>query len=215
MNDDAAAAQRRRRIVGIAAAHLVIVYDAAVALAPDLDPELVLTAAAVYLAVNRRKHKRVVASAVDSAAAFVLRSRSAHHQPVIARAVEVEIPRLELEFGLAGWHVRAVLVLRHEAEAGFAGQSGIGCISPGRRVDPAAAGHPATTRVVDHDHRRQTANGVRRARCAELIGDGELHLVYPGGGKDVGGGHRAVYLVDSSRLCEVIEHPLRGMRVAG
>src|SRR5581483_3220227 len=113
------------------------------------------------LAVNRREHKRVVAAAVDRAAALVLRARSGHDQPVVARAVEVETGRLELELSLAGRHARAVCVLRDEAEIGFAGQKRVGRVSAGRRVDPAAAGHPAPIRVVDDDHRRQTADAAK------------------------------------------------------
>ena len=126
MNDDAAAAQHGRRISTVGRVHLVVVHQPATRVVPDAEAELVRAAAAVHLPINRRQHEAVIARIVDLAGAFVLRPRSGDHQPLIHRALEVQIARLELELGVAGWHAVAVLVLRDEAEVGFASQQQIG-----------------------------------------------------------------------------------------
>ena len=52
MDDDAAAAECRWGIIAIGSAESVVVGNAAIDFIPDLDPELVDTAAAVHLAVT-------------------------------------------------------------------------------------------------------------------------------------------------------------------
>jgi hypothetical protein len=124
MYDDGAAANGRRRVGGVVGAHLVVVDDLVCGPVPDFDAEPVHVPAAVLLPVAGRQQKAVLPASVD-------RTRT-----------------LELELGLAGRGGGPLLVARDEAKAGLARQRRIGCISPGRRVDPAATGGKAAAREV-------------------------------------------------------------------
>src|SRR5215210_4751490 len=115
MDDDASATEYCGQASIIVSTYLVVVYDGvAVVLVPDLNPELVGAAAAVHLAVNGSQDEAVVTAAVDRALALELRSRPCNHEPIIGRALEVEVSHPELEFRVAGRDIRAILVLGNE-----------------------------------------------------------------------------------------------------
>src|SRR5205814_944908 len=80
-------------------------------------------------------------AAVDRALALVLRLRPAHHEPLVARALERELRSLELELGIAGRRVGALQVLRDEPEARLTGESGVRGVGAGGTRDPAAPRH--------------------------------------------------------------------------
>src|SRR5689334_7507439 len=121
VDDDLAPAQHSRRVGTVGRIHLVVVDKTAALVVPDPDAELVLPAA-VDLPVNGRQDEAVIARVVDLARALVLRPRARHDQPFVNRALEVEIGHRALELSLAFRYVGAFLVLRDEAEVGFAGQ---------------------------------------------------------------------------------------------
>src|SRR5947207_7499235 len=132
MNHDVPTGDRRARgggVRGVRAAarrDLVVVHDhAAVAVVPDLDPELVRAPAAVHGAVDGGQDEAVVAGVVDGARALVLGPGARHDEPVVDRAVEVQVADLELELRLARRYVRALLVLGYEPEVGASGEQGV------------------------------------------------------------------------------------------
>src|SRR5688572_17151404 len=143
--------------------HLVVIDDGiAVVLVPDLDPELVGPAATTDLAVDRGDQEAIVAGAVDRSGALVLGPGSGDDEPLIDRAVEIQIAGLELELGITLGGGCPLLVLGDETEVrlsdrravlGAAGQfAGVG-----RRVEPAASGHEPGARII---HGVEEALGV-------------------------------------------------------
>src|SRR5206468_2513438 len=102
VDHNASAANRCRRITVVGRAHLVVVDDPACGFVPDFDSELVHATAAVDLPVNGRQHEAVVAASIDCPGAFVLSLCPGNHQPLIVRAVKVQVPGLEVELRLAG-----------------------------------------------------------------------------------------------------------------
>src|SRR2546423_795049 len=118
VDDDAATVYHLRggRIYVVRPTQLVIIDQAAPYPGPDLDPELVGTAAARLVSVCGSQHETVIPGSVDLAAALVLSLRPCNHKPLISGALEVQVAGFELELGVAGRHVRAMLVLRDEPE---------------------------------------------------------------------------------------------------
>src|SRR5215207_2646741 len=97
------AAERRGRRGVVVGVGLVVVDDGARGCLPDLDPEAVLTAAALRLAVDRGEEEAVGTRAVHGAGALVDPLRLARDdEPLIARALEVEATGVKLELGVAG-----------------------------------------------------------------------------------------------------------------
>ncbi len=111
-NDDGAAANRRRRVGSVGGAHLVVVDDLVCDPVPDLDAELVGTAAAVHLPVAGGQQEAVLPGPVDRAQSFELRPGPGDHQPVVSRAAKVQVAGLELELGLARGGVCSLLYLK-------------------------------------------------------------------------------------------------------
>ena len=93
-----------------------IVIDSPI-VAPDVDAE------GVGIVIIGRDHELVTALAIDRAFTLELCLVAGDHQPFVAAGVEVQIPGLELELGVAVGHIGALLVLGHEAEVGFAAQA--------------------------------------------------------------------------------------------
>jgi len=129
VDHDRAAAEGRRgieRIVAVVQPKAVVVNDklGVVKLLPDLDPEAihVKRVRGVHARIDRRQHELERPRPVDRPDALVPGLGAGNDQPVVAAAVEVQIARLELEFGLPGRHGRAFLVLGDEAEVGPAGE---------------------------------------------------------------------------------------------
>src|SRR5205807_1107240 len=83
--------------------------------------ELVGPTAARQRSVNCREDEAIAAGAVDGAAALVLRLGARDYEPIVARAVEVQAPCLEVELRLPAGDVSAVLVFGHEAKVCLAG----------------------------------------------------------------------------------------------
>src|SRR5262245_48188196 len=98
-------------------AQLVVIDDLASSLVPNLDSELVRSAAAVHLPVHGAQEESIVPAAVDRARASILRARSRNHQPVAGRAVEIHARNMEVELSVPIRHDRAMLILRHESES--------------------------------------------------------------------------------------------------
>lgn len=103
MEGDATAAQCGCRNIGFWCVELIVV-DQSLAITPDSDPHPILNASTRLVPVNHRQHKPVV-TAIDRAGAFAQRKGTRYHQPVITRALEVEIACIELELRIAGRHV--------------------------------------------------------------------------------------------------------------
>src|SRR6266542_4892722 len=85
----------------------------------DFDPEPVDSVAARLIAVVRDQHEPIARHPVDGAVASVCRLPAAGDDQapgVLHGAVEVDVSRLELEFGLAFRNIGALLVLRDETE---------------------------------------------------------------------------------------------------
>jgi len=130
-------------------AHPVVVDDRATL--GDLDTEPVNSVAARLIAVVRDQQEPVAGQPVDRAVASVRRLPAAGDDQapgVIHGAVEVDVSRLELEFGLTFRNVGALLVLRDEAEVRLARQ---GWEATGRLVDPSAARDEPSGGIVDDD----------------------------------------------------------------
>ena len=81
MDRDVPAAQYGGWIVAIYRVELVIV-DQPIAVAPDPDPEFVLTVAPWMITINARQRKTIVAAAINRAGAFELCLPAGNHQPL-------------------------------------------------------------------------------------------------------------------------------------
>src|SRR6266540_2658341 len=212
LNHDTPAADHRARCGAVQSAHLIVIHDRARGRVPDLDPELVRDTAAADLAIDGCEHEAVAYHAVDRARALVLRPRAAHHQPIVTRAVELQVPRLEQEFRLARRHGLALFVSRHEPEIRLAGQSRIPHRRAGRRIDPPAARHKPRARIVDHHDGLQGIHRVRGTAVPTGVRDTELHLIHTRAGEGDRGRHRLGRLIHHSGHRVAINNPLRGER---
>src|SRR5262249_892485 len=137
LDGDTTAAEHSGRIGIVGGAQLVVIDDGiALVLVPNLDAELVPAAAPGQLAIDGRELKAVVTGAVDAAQAFELGLGAADHEPIIARALEVETGLMEQELSMPRRHGGAVLVLGFESEGRLAGERRIGRVGTGRGNDP-------------------------------------------------------------------------------
>src|ERR1041385_7038037 len=134
----------------------------------DPDPELVASAAASDVAVVGGQREVVAGDAVHRAGAAVLRLDARDDQHRVDVAVEVEVPDLELELGLALRRAAVLRVLRVEAEVGASAERRVRRVRAGLDVDPAAARDEAGRRVVDDDF------PVDRGRGAVVVRDGDV-----------------------------------------
>src|SRR2546426_2433496 len=136
VDDDLPASERSRGICPIAAVELIVVDGEARALVENLDAQLIRAPASVYCIVHGREPEAEVARPVDRPRPFVLRFGPRDHQPVVARAVEVEIRSVELELRVPTRHPGSRLIRGHEAERRFAAKSRVCGIGSRRWEDP-------------------------------------------------------------------------------
>ena len=145
VDDDRTSAENGRWVGIVRLTAHVIVNDIARGLIPNLDAEL------AGCAVDGGQHEAILACAVDRAGSLVLRLGSCNDQPVIRCTLEVQVRDFELELSIAGRHFGALLILRDEAEGGFAGQGWVKRVCPGWRCDPPSTGDKSAVGVID-DH---------------------------------------------------------------
>src|SRR6185503_14104615 len=128
MDHNAAAGNGLRAgLIDVVTAGSIVVQNPA--RAPNLDAELVHSTPAVDLAVGRREEEAEVARAIDGPGTFVLGFRARDDQPLIDRAVEVQVPGFELELRFARWSRRTLQIFGDEAKVRFPDQAWIGHIS--------------------------------------------------------------------------------------
>ena len=89
---------------------LVVENDLSRGAVPEFDPESVSATAPVLLTVDGRQQEAVIPGIVDYSCPFILRPRSRNYQSFVGRGVEIEVPRLELELGLATGNAGSFLV---------------------------------------------------------------------------------------------------------
>ena len=115
---------KRCGVIGIVVRTYLVIVDDCIAIIFVAD----LNAEGIWAAISGGWQETVIPTAVDCAHAFefslILPS---HNQPIIAATVEVQVAYLELEFGVAIWHIGALFILGHKAESCFARQGFIGC----------------------------------------------------------------------------------------
>src|SRR2546430_15665879 len=131
VDDDLPAFQHRRGICPVTGVELIVVDGDARALVKNLDAQLISAPASVYSVVHGREPETEVARPVDRPRPFVLRFGPRDHQPVVARAVEVEIRSVELKLRVSTGHPGSRWRRGHEAERGFAGKPRLRGIIPG------------------------------------------------------------------------------------
>src|SRR5262249_44642971 len=151
VNDDAPSAERLGAggVNLFGSARHVVVHDRARGDGPNFDAELIHAASAVHLPIRSGQQDTVIAAAMDRARASELRVSPCNDQPVVGGTVEVQVPGLELELEFSAWRGSARHVLRDETESGFPGESRVGRVSAGGRIDPAAASDKTCTRIID------------------------------------------------------------------
>ncbi len=101
VDNDAAATDRRRGTGGFRIANLVVINEVVGGIR-DLDPELVDASAPRDLTIVRSEQELEARNSVHRAFALVLGPGSGDHEPLIARALEIETGGLELELGVTG-----------------------------------------------------------------------------------------------------------------
>src|SRR2546430_14953463 len=131
VDDNLPASERSRGFCPFAAVELIVVDGEARALVENLDAQLIRAPASVYCIVHGREPEAEVARPVDRPRPFVLRFGPRDHQPVVARAVEVEIRSVELKLRVSTGHPGSRWRRGHEAERGFAGKPRLRGIIPG------------------------------------------------------------------------------------
>ena len=129
MNNNASTTERCSRIRSVCGVHHVVVNNAvALVLVPDLDSKLVHSTAAVDLTVPSGQLEAVAAGPIHCASAAIPGLGTRDDQPLIGRALKVEIGHLELELGVTGRNAVPILVLGLEPKVGLTCERWVGCI---------------------------------------------------------------------------------------
>jgi hypothetical protein len=90
MNYNAPGAQVRGIVAAITSSQLVVIDNRVPSVfIPNLDAEFIDPTASINLAINRRKQEPVYAATVYGTGAFVLRTWSAYHQPLVIGRMKV------------------------------------------------------------------------------------------------------------------------------